>query len=184
MELSMSCGSLGRWPEGRWLFGKMPAHGDFVARGIDAAERDQLDRWLTAEMEAARTVWAAEFDDRYAAAPAWCFIGADVRGGWSGGMLCASMDRVGRLFPLALAGPADDPADAVAVAGGCLDLVAEAFAQGWDADRLNGSALVPVPLPWAPSAEAWALVGEDGPAIELPGLQPRGIVERMVEMAA
>jgi hypothetical protein len=54
----------------------------------------------------------------------------------------------------------------------------------WLPGGSRGSALVPVPLPWAPSAEAWALVGEEGPAIELPGLQPRGIVERMVEMAA
>jgi len=180
----MPGGPLTGWPEGRWLFGKMPAHGDFVSRGIDAAMREQLDTWLTAEMESARSVWDAEFDQRYAAAPAWYFVGPDERGGWSGGTLCASMDRVGRLFPLALAAPAADPAGAVAVAGGCLEVVARAFAQGWDADALNGAAIAPVPLPWSPRAEAWALVGEDGPVLELAGVQPHGIVERMAEVAA
>lgn len=168
----------------RWLFGKLPAHGDFVARGIAADARERLDRWLAAEMERARARWNAEFDSLYNAAPVWHFVDGDALTGWSGGILCASMDRVGRQFPLMLASPAGDCEAAVAASGGCLALVGQAFAQGWTADQLIAAPLIAEGLPWQPSSAAWALVGEDGPVAECGGPRPEGVIERMLEMAA
>lgn len=167
----------------RWLFGKLPAHGDFVARGVGADVRDVLDEWLTAEMEQARLTWGEAFDQRYDIAPVWHFVDHDDNG-WSGGILCASADRVGRKFPLMLAAPATDVHDAVAISAGCLELVAAAFVQGWDADRLHAEPVAPVALGWQPEAPCWALVGEDGPVAQCDGPRPAGVMTAMMEMAA
>ncbi len=171
-------------PSARWLFGKLPSHGDFVSRGISASLRDGLDRWLTAEMEQARTVWGDSFDQRYEAAPVWHFVDAESDGSWSGGILCASTDRVGRRFPLMISAPAPDCAAAVALSAGCLGLVAQAFAEGWDADQLNAAPLEPDSLPWEPQQPSWALVAEDGPVVQVDGRTPSGVIGRMLEMAA
>ena len=55
-------------PLNRWLFGKLPALGDFVSRGLDMSARDRLDGWLSAEMQDGRTRWGDDFDLRYDAA--------------------------------------------------------------------------------------------------------------------
>lgn len=168
----------------RWLFGKLPAHGDFVARGLAPDRRDRLDRWLAAEMERARARWGEDFDGLYNVAPVWHFVEEDGASGWSGGILCASMDRVGRRFPLVVASPARDCEAAVAVSGGCLALVGQAFSEGWTADQVIAAPLLEEDLPWQPSGAAWALVGEDGPVTECGGPCPEGVIERMLEMAA
>ena len=87
---------MSRRPLGRWLFGKLPVLGDFVARGLDGQMRDALDHWLSADLAAARDRFGDEFEPRYDAAPPWRFIDCDPDGGWSGGALCASVDRAGR----------------------------------------------------------------------------------------
>lgn len=168
----------------RSLFGKLPAHGDFVSRGMDAAMRDELDRWLTAEMEQAQAAWNGEFELRYEAAPVWHFVEEAGNGRWSGGILCASADRVGRRFPLIFAAPAPDCVAAAALSAACLGLVGQAFAEGWDADRMMEAPLAPESLPWQPTGASWALVGEDGPVVEYQGRTPTGVIERMLEMAA
>lgn len=167
-----------------WLFGKMPAHGDFVARGIDAPTRDALDLWLTAEMERAQAAWGESFEPRYDAAPVWHFVDADAEGHWIGGILCASTDRVGRRFPLMFAAPAPDSESAAATSAGCLTVVAKAFSQGWDVDQLASALVEAETLPWSPGHSAWALVGEEGPLIELTEYRPESVIERMLEMAA
>lgn len=167
----------------RWLFGKMPAHGDFVARGLDAAHRDALDHWLTREMAWAQANWPDDFDARFEAAPAWHFVWRAADGAWIGGVLCASTDRVGRRFPLIMAAPAQDCRQAAGVSAGCLDVLVNAFTQGWDADMLNRAQVTPADMPWQPENMGWALVGEDGPVVELAGHCPDGIVVRMLEFA-
>ena len=168
----------------RWLFGKLPTHGDFVARGVDPDVRAGLDAWLTGEMEQARAVWKDDFDMRYELAPVWHFVDGDAARGWSGGILCASADRVGRKFPLVVAAPASDAQDAVAVSAGCLEAVATAFAQGWTADRLHEAPIAPGILPWTPERAGWALVGEDGPVAQRDGPRPAGVIRTMMELAA
>ena len=166
------------------MFGKLPALGDFMSRGLDFAHRDALDHWLSGEMEAARTALGDGFDDRYFGAPAWFFVDRDPDGQWSGGALCASVDAAGRKFPVMAAAPAKDVAEALALAGGCLDALHSAFAQGLDADGLQSLALAPGEVPWQADGPAWALVGEQGPAVVLPGRFPAGIVTTMMELAA
>ena len=58
---------------GAFLFGKMPSHGDFVARGLAAEERDSLDAWLSAELADARAALGERFEERFDSAPPWRF---------------------------------------------------------------------------------------------------------------
>lgn len=76
------------------LFGKLPAHGDFIRRGEGALVR-RLDLWLTGEIE--RLAMAEDdLDARLSTLPTWCFrLPGDVAGA-----LVASHDKVGRVFPL------------------------------------------------------------------------------------
>ena len=175
---------MSRRPLGRWMFGKLPVLGDFVSRGLEFPLRDALDHWLSAEMHGAHQRFGDAFDDLYFAAPAWCFVDCDPDGQWSGGALCASVDAAGRKFPVMAAAPADDLAAARLLAGGCLDALHGAFAEGCDADGLQASTIPPTELPWQPSGCSWALVGEDGPAMTLPGRFPQGILTVMMELAA
>lgn len=169
-------------PVSRWLFGKLPALGDFVSRGIEREFRDELDRWLSDEMEQARITYP-DFEERYDIAPAWNFVDCDETGLWSGGALCASVDRAGRRFPVIMAAPADDPEQAAGLSAACLSALCDALSQGWDADGLHAAELAPTQLPWNPVATEWVLLGEEGPAYTATDRFPGGIVSVMLEMA-
>jgi hypothetical protein len=97
--------------------------------------------------------------------------------------MCASVDQVGRRFPVIMAAPAADVAEATALSGACLTALCQAFAEGWDADTLMAADLIPAPLPWTPEEPEWALLGEDGPALVLGGRFPQGVVSAMLEIA-
>ena len=116
-----------------WVFGKLPAHGDFVARGMDAAMRTMLDGWLAGAMEAARTRYPDDFAQRFDAAQPWQAEGYGVSGA-----VAASQDAVGRRFPLLLLTDGDrhDPAT-------CEELLYAAITEGWDADRLAEAGAAP-----------------------------------------
>ena len=173
-------------PAGAWLFGKIPAHGDFISRGIDHATHVVLDDWLSAEVARARGRFG-DFDERYIQAPPWHFVDQDGAGAWSGGALCLSVDKVGRRFPILVAAPASGAETAREVALASLELVFTTFSEGWDADQLalalgsivadRGSA--PVPL-----QSVWAIEADDGTRIEMTGRFPEGLVERMLELAS
>jgi type VI secretion system ImpM family protein len=165
------------------LFGKLPAHGDFVSRGADRAFVDALDVWLAEEMRLAAGQFPEDFDERYRQAPAWAFVDLDPDGAWSGGALCASVDRAGRKFPLVLAMPADGPDEARQLAGGCLDTICLAFGENCDADALHAAPVAAAELPWEPAGSAWALLDGDGAAVELAGRFPRGIIAAMSKVA-
>ncbi len=171
-------------PLDRWLFGKLPSLGDFVARGLDAQLRDSLDAWLSAAMQDGRSRFGDEFEPRYDAAPAWHFVDCDADGRWSGGALCASIDRAGRRFPLMLAAPANDVREAAMLSGACLDALHMAFGGQWDADNLIAADLIPVVVPWSPNGPEWALMGEDGPGLRVTGRFPDTVIAAMTEMAA
>lgn len=93
------------------LFGKLPSQGDFVSRRLPWEFTAAWDEWLQAGISQARTAIGVAWNETYLTAPLWRFqlqpgvIGA---GGWIG-LWFASVDRVGRQFPLALveALPAD-----------------------------------------------------------------------------
>lgn len=86
-----------------FLFGKMPAHGDFVARGLSPEAEACWDRWAAGEIEAAQRRWGERFDRVHQAAPpARLIAGPGPLGdGWRAGALVASVDAVGRRFVLA-----------------------------------------------------------------------------------
>lgn len=170
-------------PAGRWLCGKLPSLGDFVQRGLLPAARDRIDGWLSDEIDSARNAMGDLFEDAYDAAPAWTFVDRHEEGGWSGGALCASIDRAGRRFPLVMASPAADAAEAALVSVACLDAMHQAFVGGEGPDWLHAVTLSPVEVPWQPENPEWALLAEDGPALSLPGSWPSGAIRRMCEIA-
>lgn len=89
------------------LFGKLPSQGDFISRRLPWECTTAWDDWLQAGLSAAKGVIGAGWNDTYLTTPLWRFqiqpgiLGA---GGWIG-LWFASVDRVGRQFPLALFEP-------------------------------------------------------------------------------
>ena len=141
------------------VFGKLPAHGDFVARGLRAQERDMLDGWLSAMMVDARAVWADGFEERYDhALPLRC------DGAAMAGAVAASQDGAGRRYPLLAMG-------AVGESERIESLLFDAIAGEWDADRLADA----IGVPPAGVAERWYRDG--GPILR--GQAP---AELLVEM--
>ena len=183
-ETSTTLGGMPR-PPGAWLFGKIPAHGDFVSRGLAPAVHEALDLWLSAELARARARFA-DFDHRYQTAAPWFFIDRDPSGAWSGGALCPSVDKVGRRFPILVAAPAADGSTAEAVALAALELVFGALGEGWEATQLCDK-LAAIETSQAaatiPTQSLWAIEAEDGTRIEMPGRFPEGLIERMLELA-
>jgi type VI secretion system protein ImpM len=130
------------------VFGKLPAHGDFVRRGLPRAFLTPGDAWLSAGVEAARAHLGEGWGPAWEAAPAWRFRLAPGTCGPQAvaGVLLPSRDQVGRRFPLTLA--AVGPAAAVLPAAewyAALEAAAAAARAGeLDADRLEAS-LPPLP---------------------------------------
>jgi type VI secretion system protein ImpM len=165
-----------------WLFGKLPAHGDFVARGLVPAERQVLDDWLSAEMTAVREALAESFTYRYDAAPPWCFVAEEVSG-WRGGAVAPSVDSAGRRFPVLLSGSGANPAAAAGVAEGCEELIYRAFAERWDADRTYAALCTLQPPARADRCGWWTLGNAEFAPAELSGVRPSGLLAAMLTPA-
>ena len=171
-------------PASAWLFGKIPAHGDFVSRGLPPAMHEALDLWLSAELARARARFD-DFDRRYQSAAPWHFVDRDPTGAWSGGALCPSVDAVGRRYPILVAAPAASAGEAESIAHAALELVFGALGEAWDASRLHAALgeIAAAPSESAPAQAVWAIEAEDGTRIEMPGRFPDGLIERMLELA-
>ena len=102
------------------LFGKLPATGDFVARGINAELRAQLDRWITLRI-------LPEFEGRDWPAGGVRFL---TPAPYMAGLIWPSRDRAGRDYPLVAltaAGPRTTVEDCDAWANSALsDVIAAA----------------------------------------------------------
>lgn len=163
------------------LFGKMPAHGDFVSRGLAPEKREALDLWLTSEIASAREAFGGAFDDLYGRAPPWRFVVPEGEG-WIGGALAPSIDSAGRRFPLLIGRAAESPEAGFAAAAACEEALYDALQQGWTADQLHEWAPQLDPSPAAPFAPpAWWTEGnaEFGPS-ELAGERPEGLISTML----
>lgn len=165
-----------------WLFGKLPAHGDFIARGLDPSEREVLDRWLSAELAAAREACGESFAYRYDAAPPWRFVAEEVSG-WRGGAIASSIDSAGRRFPILVSVSAESAAAAAGLAEACEEDIYAALGARWDADRtyahlcaLRGTESE-AQLGW------WTLGNADFAAAALPGHRPEGLLAAMLTPA-
>lgn len=171
-----------------FLWGKLPAHGDFVARGLTAERQEKLDHWLSAGLAAGRERLGASFEDCYDQAPPWRFAWPSD-GGWSAGALAPSMDSVGRRYPILVGreGIAKDEAGQVAAA--CEDALFTAIGEGWTADRLVDS--LPsldtsdlIDPDWPAGSNWWTLGSEHVAPVTLAGEQPSALIDRLLERKA
>lgn len=116
------------------MIGKLPFHGDFVARGVSANERHEVDEWLAASMAAAREQFGDRFDEAFDTAPPWRFAWRGER--WTAGALAPSVDSAGRRFPLLVARSELSQEKVRPAANLCEEAAADAIAKGWSADEL------------------------------------------------
>lgn len=128
-----------------FAFGKMPTHGDFVARGVSGPDRDAWDIWASTGLEEARTVLGPEFDARHdAAAPVRFSFGPGPFGhGWRTGALAPSVDSAGRRFIILLAAHTPHPPAAGAIdqlAAAAETQIYQAFEAAADIDAMVASA--------------------------------------------
>lgn len=87
------------------LFGKLPAHGDFVRRVLPRSFVTPWDAWLSEGIAAARARLGEDWEASWEGAPAWRFRLAPGACGPDAafGVIVTSADTVGRHFPLTLA---------------------------------------------------------------------------------
>lgn len=90
---------------GGGFYGKLPSEGDFLTRRLPWEFTSAWDAWLQQGLQASREALGARWLECYLSAPIWRFqLAPGVCGpaGWRG-LFFASVDRVGRYFPLTLA---------------------------------------------------------------------------------
>jgi type VI secretion system protein ImpM len=87
------------------FYGKLPSEGDFVSRRLPWEFTSAWDDWLQQGLQASREALGERWLSLYLSAPVWRFqLAPGVCGplAWRG-VFFASVDRVGRYFPLTLA---------------------------------------------------------------------------------
>lgn len=87
------------------LFGKLPAHGDFIYRDLPARFINVWDQWLQGYIGTSREKLGDQWLDVYMTSPIWRFAlseGAVDENAWAG-IVLPSVDRVGRYFPFSIA---------------------------------------------------------------------------------
>ena len=83
------------------LFGKLPAKRDFIAANAPRRFLEVWEPWLQASVATSRQMLGAGWGETYNRAPIWRFwLGADFCGEAMIGAFMASIDGVGRSFPL------------------------------------------------------------------------------------
>ena len=86
------------------LYGKLPSKRDFVSLGLPRTIVEPWERWLQSGVAHARDALGTEWEDAYLTAPIWNFwVGERVLDHALQGAIVPSVDRVGRMFPLAVA---------------------------------------------------------------------------------
>jgi type VI secretion system protein ImpM len=171
------------------LFGKLPAHGDFVRRGWPDETVDAVDGWLTAGIAAAReTRDDADFATWMHAAPMWQgYVPPGVLGPMALHVgVAPSIDRAGRLFPIAagIAGEAQAVWPRTSGFGALLDTaIYHAIAGLVDADGLVEAISIDtagVAGGQAPATSAWWMGAPAGPpAVEAEAVDA-GLLERLL----
>jgi type VI secretion system protein ImpM len=83
------------------LYGKLPAKRDFVAANVSRRLLEIWEPWLQASVASSRQMMGESWRDAYNSAPIWRFwLGASFCGEAVLGAFMASIDAVGRHFPL------------------------------------------------------------------------------------
>ena len=164
------------------MLGKLPFHGDFVARGVSARDRDELDAWLASTLATAREHLGPRFADAFDSAPPWRFAWHDQQ--WTAGALVPSVDSAGRRFPLLVARTALKRDQVRAAAELCEEAAANAISNRWHADELAQAVEAgEVTRTASRAAEGWW--NEDlGEAGKLEERRPAAILSRMLSVVA
>jgi len=95
------------------LFGKLPAHGDFISRRLPQSFISVWDEWLQCSVAGSQEILGESWLDIFLTSPIWRFVlrpGAIDGRAWAG-ILVPSVDSVGRYFPLTLARSVDNSTD-------------------------------------------------------------------------
>lgn len=87
------------------LFGKLPAHGDFIYRNLPSNFINAWDSWLQGFVGSSQEQIGEEWLDVYLTSPIWRFVLSEgvVDGSCWAGIMLPSVDRVGRYFPFSVA---------------------------------------------------------------------------------
>ena len=86
------------------LYGKLPAHGDFIYRDLSTHFINAWDQWLQGYVEGTREQIGDGWLDVYLTSPIWRFAfseGVIDDKAWAG-IFLPSVDRVGRYFPFSI----------------------------------------------------------------------------------
>ena len=87
------------------LFGKLPAHGDFVHRNLPSTFISSWDEWMQHFVAGSQEQLGGDWLNIYLTSPIWRFVfspGVVDEHVWAGIMM-PSVDRVGRYFPFSIA---------------------------------------------------------------------------------
>lgn len=93
------------------IFGKIPAHGDFIERHIPRSFLTPWDEWLQRGISSSKELLGEQWLEIYLTSPIWRFAaspGVLDRSTWVG-IMVPSVDSVGRYFPLTIARPLNTP---------------------------------------------------------------------------
>ena len=172
---------------GPGYFGKLPARGDYLARGLPASFLDPWEEWLHGVWHSGQQRLGEVWPPLIADGPVWRFVlDEDVCGPDAvAGLLIPSCDKLGRVFPLTMAAAIPGRSDPAAL---------PVTASGWygRAEALLRKALTPelnlevfekrlrelgnpgraAPLTQPPNSAGWHVVLDpaQAPAISYPAL--------------
>ena len=92
------------------LYGKVPAHGDFIDRGLPSGFINVWDDWLQRSVASSQEVLGEGWLDYYLTSPIWRFVlsPGTIDSQARAGVLLPSVDSVGRYFPLTIAATLDN----------------------------------------------------------------------------
>lgn len=165
---------------GAFVFGKLPAHGDFVARGLSAGERDSWDAFLSASLAQAREALGERFETHYDSAPAWRFALGDATGA-----IAPSVDRAGRRFPLMLGRAGSDSPETANLAAACEDLLYRALGETMTIDSVWDAmcAIEAVPSDEVIPSGWWIDGGAEAGIAPLAAKRPADLILAMLSVA-
>ena len=86
------------------IYGKLPAHGDFIYRDLPSHFMNVWDNWLQGFVGSSQEQLGENWLDTYMTSPIWRFALSEgvVDDNTWGGIMLPSVDRVGRYFPFSV----------------------------------------------------------------------------------
>jgi type VI secretion system protein ImpM len=152
-------------------YGKIPALGDFFRLSLPPDFVGVWDAWLQGMMRAGRAQLGPRWQECYLSAPIWRFALAPGLAGRAAmtGVMMASVDRVGREFPLTLAGVPETGEDFAALEEAALDSLDEGATRDTLSAALKGLCAPAIPAPRGISAWS-ALIGDEVLTMRFTGL--------------